>query len=84
MRVKLALAALGLPRSAHWPEAAAAVKAQIVAARRRQDDTQAALWSEVKSFLRRNLKTTCACGAVIWAQHLRCAMCAVEQRRNGP
>jgi hypothetical protein len=82
MRVKLALHALGLPIGTRWPEAAAALKQRIVVARRCQDDDLAARWSEVKAFLRRNLKNACACGAVIWAQHLRCAMCDAAQRRK--
>jgi hypothetical protein len=82
------LKVLGVPSNARWPDVAPLIKSRIVSARIAQDDQTASEWSNIKAFLRRNLRSVCAtpgCGAVIkpgTRGGLRCAPCSYKHHPN--
>lgn len=75
-RTKAVLKAIGLPFTAHWPEVSLRIKDLIVSARRANDMEQAAVLSEYKAFLKRNINRDCArCKKPVAPGSLRCRLC---------
>jgi hypothetical protein len=80
LRVKPALAALGLSPGTRWNAAAARIKFYMVTARRNEDMEAASILSEIKSFLKRNLLNECSCGVAIAPGNINCRMCASSKQ----
>lgn len=60
MTTRRCLRFLGLPWGTRFEVASAVLKAQLVSARRNQDEAGQRLISQIKAFLKRNLRRTCA------------------------